>query len=188
MRQLAMFDSVSLDGFFTSPDGDMSWLHASAPNAEWDAFVAGNASGNGALVFGRITYQMMAGWWPTPAAAKMAPQVASGMNAMPKYVFSRTLNEATWNNTTLLGGDLATEMRALKASAGPDLVILGSGSLVGQLTELDLIDEFQVVVYPIIIGTGRSLFQGVTTKRRLKRTEERAFGNGNVFLRYERSS
>jgi len=105
---------------------------------------------------------------------------------MPKYVVSRTLQEATWNNTTLLKGDLATEMSALKASPGPDLVILGSGSLVGQLTELDLIDEYQVVVYPIIIGSGRSLFAGVTTKRRLARTEERAFGNGNVFLRYER--
>jgi len=188
MRKLAMFDSVSLDGFFTSPDGDMSWLHASEPNPEWEAFVAGNASGNGALVFGRVTYQMMAGWWPTPAAAKMAPQVAAGMNAMPKYVVSRTLTEATWNNTTLLKGDLATEMQALTASPGPDLVILGSGSLVGQLTELDLIDEYQVVVYPIIIGSGRSLFSGVTTKRRLVRTEERAFGNGNVFLRYERKS
>ena len=90
MRKVHVFDSISLDGFFTDARNDMSWAHRRDP--EWNAFVAGNAGGNGALLFGRVTYEQMRAFWPTPQAAQMMPEVAAGMNAMPKYVVSRTLD------------------------------------------------------------------------------------------------
>src|SRR4051812_12305715 len=102
MRKLAVFNHVSLDGYFVDMHGDMSWAHQHAPDQEWDAFVAENARGGGALVFGRVTYELMASFWPTPAALEQLPAVAERMNAMPKVVFSRTLEQASWNNTTLL--------------------------------------------------------------------------------------
>jgi dihydrofolate reductase len=108
MRKLVVFNMVSLDGYFVDASGDMSWAHKH--DEEWNTFVGGNASGNGMLLFGRVTYDMMAGYWPSPMALQNSPVVAKGMNAMPKIVFSRTLDKASWNNTTLLKGDVVTEV------------------------------------------------------------------------------
>jgi len=185
MRKLAVFNHVSLDGYFVDANGDMSWARAHQQDPEWNAFVAENASGSGALVFGRITYEMMARFWPTPMAIEMMPAVAAGMNTMPKYVFSRTLHEASWSNTTLVKADLVTAVRALKLESGPGMVILGSGSVVAQLAPAGLIDEYQVVVNPIVLGRGRTMFDGVAEKLPLQLTRTRAFGNGNVLLCYE---
>jgi dihydrofolate reductase len=182
MRKVHVYDTISLEGFFTDARHDMSWAHQRDP--EWNAYVAGNASGNGALLFGRVTYQQMAAFWPTPQAAQMMPEVAAGMNAMPKYVVSRTLRQADWRNTTLLAGDLGTEIRALKAQDGPDLVVLGSGSVVSQLTAAGLVDQFQLVVNPTILGAGRSLFETVSDRLTLKLTKSQPFSNGNVVLTY----
>ena len=104
---------------------------------------------------------------------------------MKKVVFSRTLKQASWNNTKLVKGDLAVEMRKMKKETGPDMVILGSGSLISQLTQEGLIDEYQIVMNPIVLGSGRTMFDGVKEKLRLKLTKSRTFGNGNVFLSYE---
>lgn len=183
MRKVIAFEQVSLDGFFVDGKGDMSWAHKQDP--EWNAFVASNASGDGALLFGRVTYEMMASFWPTPAALERAPAVAEGMNRMPKVVFSRTLNKASWNNTTLVKGDVAAQVRKLKNESGPGMAILGSGSIVAQLAQAGLIDEFQIVVNPIVLGKGRTLFEGVEEKIGLKLIKSRAFGNGNVVLYYE---
>src|SRR4029434_10214166 len=106
-------------------------------------------------------------------------------NNMPKVVFSRTLDHVSWNNTILVKGDPATEMRKMKQEAGEGLVILGSGSIVSQLAQEGLIDEYQVVVNPVVLGKGRTMFDGVTEKLRLKLTKTRAFGNGNVLVCYE---
>jgi dihydrofolate reductase len=183
MRNIRVFENVSLDGFFADAKNDMSWAHKH--DEEWNAFASGNASGDGALLFGRVTYQMMAAFWPTPQAAAMLPEVAAGMNRMPKFVVSRTLERADWQNTTLLKGDLVREIQAIKASPGPDLVILGSGSLVSQLTDARLIDEYQLVVSPVVLGRGRTLFETVQERVNLTRTQSRTFGNGNVVLWYE---
>jgi dihydrofolate reductase len=104
---------------------------------------------------------------------------------MPKVVFSRTLQQASWNNTQLVKGNLAAEMRKMKKEPGTDMVILGSGSIVSQLAQEGLIDEFQIVMNPIALGKGRTMFASVNEKLVLKRTKVRAFGNGNVFLCYE---
>jgi dihydrofolate reductase len=183
MRRLSVFENVSLDGFFVDAGGDMSWAHKH--DDEWNAFVGGNARGDGALLFGRVTYQMMASFWPTPQAAQMLPDVAAGMNRMPKYVVSRSLDRVDWQNTTLLKGELVPQIQALKASAGPDLVILGSGSLVSQLAQARLIDEFQLVVNPLVLGRGRTLFETVDRRIDLRFRKSRSFGNGNLVLWYE---
>lgn len=182
MRKLRVFNQLSLDGLFDDANGDMSWAHKFDP--EWTAFVAENAKGGGALVFGRVTYQMMASFWPTPMALQTNPAVAERMNALPKIVFSRTLDAATWNNTTLIKDDIVGAMRGLKAEPGPDMVILGSGSLVAQFTDARLIDEYQFVVNPVVLGAGRSLFAGVTGRTGLRLDRARTFGNGNVVLWY----
>ena len=183
MRRLIAFEQVSLDGFFVDAKGDMSWAHKQDP--EWNAFAASNASGDGALLFGRVTYEMMASFWPTPAAIERMPAVAEGMNNLPKVVFSRTLEKASWKNTKLVKGDLAAEVRKMKKESGPGMAILGSGSIVSQLAQAGLIDEFQIVVNPIVLGKGRTLFEGVKEKLALKLIKTRAFGNGNVVLYYE---
>ena len=185
MRKLNVFNQVTLDGYFADARGDMSWAHKD--DAEWTTFAAENASGGGVLLFGRITYEMMASYWPTPAALKMAPAVAAGMNNMQKVVFSRTLKKASWQNTTLVQGDLVAAVRKMKNEPGKGMVILGSGSIVSQLTQARLIDEYQVVVNPVILGQGRTMFDGITDKVSLRLTKTRAFDNGNVVLWYERS-
>ncbi len=183
MRKLVVFNMVSLDGFFVDRKGDMSWAHKN--DAEWNAFVNENASGNGVLVFGRITYELMASYWPTPMALENSPVVAKAMNDIPKIVFSRTLDNASWSNTKLVKGDLAAEMRKLKKEPGPDMVILGSGSIVSQLAQQNLIDEYQIALSPIVLGNGRTMFAGVKEKLNFKLTKSRTFANGTVFACYQ---
>ncbi len=185
MRKLIVFNHVSLDGYFVDVNGDMSWAKSHNNDAEWKAFVAENAKGDGPLLFGRVTYELMASFWPTPIADQHDPVVAERMNSLPKVVFSRTLDKASWNNTKLVKGDMAEEIRKMKKESGDGMAILGSGSIVSQLASEGLIDEYQVVVNPVVLGQGRTMFDGVKEKLNLKLTKTRAFGNGNVFLCYE---
>jgi dihydrofolate reductase len=183
MRKLIVFNNVSLDGYFTDHNGDMSWAHNQ--DAEWNAFTQENAGGGGELVFGRKTYDLMVSFWPTPLAAQMMPEVAASMNQLPKIVFSKTLEEPTWNNTRLMNGDIAAETQKLKQEPGPALIIMGSGSIVSQLAQAELIDEFQIVVHPLVLGAGRTLFEGGKEKLDLTLNSTRTFKNGNVLLSYE---
>jgi len=183
-RQLSAFMQISLDGYFCDANGDMSFAHKPADDREWRQFVEGNAAGGGVLIFGRTTYQMMAAWWPTPAAAKAMPEVAAHMNALPKIVFSRTLTSADWTNTTIVVGDLAGTIRRMKAEPGPDMTILGSGSIVTQLAAAGLIDTIQVVLNPVALGAGKSFLGGVQQPLKLEMTQTRVFGNGSVVLWY----
>ena len=183
MRKLVVFNHVTLDGYFVDMNGDMSWAHKN--DAEWKTFAEGNAKADGPLLFGRITYELMASYWPTPLASKNDPVLAERMNNLPKVVFSRTLDKASWNNTKLVKGDMAAEIRKMKKEPGEGMAILGSGSIVSQLAQEGLIDEYQIVVNPIVLGKGRTMFDGIKRKLTLKLASTRAFGNGNVFLRYE---
>jgi dihydrofolate reductase len=182
MRKLVMFNSVSLDGFFTDGSGDMSWAHSRDP--EWNQFTRENAGGEAEFLFGRKTYEMMASFWPTPQALQTMPEVAKAMNAARKTLFSRTLKDAAWQNTRLAQGDLIEEVRRMKQAPGPGILIMGSGEIVAQLTQAALIDEYQFVTVPLVIGSGRSLFAGVTTRPRLDLTKSRTFSNGNVVSWY----
>jgi dihydrofolate reductase len=181
-RRLTVFNSVSLDGNFTDGTPDMSWAHPR--DEEWQRFTSENAGGEAELIFGRKTYQMMAGFWPTPQAKQAMPTVAASMNRMRKNVFSRSLKEVEWENSRLIQGDLVTEVRRLKGEPGPGLLIMGSGEIVAQLTQAGLIDDYQIIFAPIVLGHGRSLFEGVTSRPRLKLTKTRSFQNGNVVAWY----
>jgi len=185
MRKLAVFNQVSLDGYFVDMDGDMSWAKNTTPDAELDAFVASNAQSGGTLLFGRITYELMIRYWPTPLAMQHDPAVAEGINALPKFVFSRTLDHVTWNNTTLVKDDMLATVRRMKQESGPDMAILGSGSIIVQLTEERLIDTYQLMVIPLVLGAGRTIFDGLKTHMPLKLLGSRTFGNGNILLQYE---
>ncbi|HTB59548.1 MAG TPA: dihydrofolate reductase family protein [Polyangia bacterium] len=180
MRRLRVFESISVDGYFCDAGGKMDWAHAGSDDAEFAAWVGGNASGGGELLFGRKTYQMMEAFWPTPMAARQMPAVAKGMNAARKYVASTTLRP-TWNNTQLLTGELLSAARDLKASDGPDVTVLGSGSVAAQLGAAGLVDEYQLVIIPVALGGGRTLF---TAGRQLRLIDQRAFRCGNVVVSY----
>jgi dihydrofolate reductase len=180
-----MFMHVSLDGYYADADGNMHWAHAGSDDPELQAFVAANAASASVLVFGRRTYEMMASYWPTPAATAQNPAVAAAMNAAPKIIFSRTLERADWQNTHLHRSDMVATMRALKAAPGPDLAILGSGDIVGQLAAAGLIDDYQIMVNPIALGAGRALFGGMSAPLSLHLTSTRGFfASGKVLLCY----
>ena len=180
MRKLRVFESISIDGYFTDANGDMSWAHAGNQDAEFAGWVSANAGSGGELLFGRKTYQMMAAYWPTPLAAQQMPEVAKGMNAARKYIVSRTI-QPSWSNTKLLEGDPVKAVRALKKTVGPNLAVLGSGSIAAQLGEAGLVDEYQFVIIPIALGGGRSVFaQGC----KLRLIDQRSFRCGNVVVTY----
>lgn len=184
LRNLEAFMQISLDGYYCDSRGDMSFAHKPPEDTEWHEFVTENASGGGMLLFGRITYDMMAAWWPTTMAAQAMPEVAARMNAIPKIVFSSTLNSVEWSNTTLVRDDLVGTVRRMKGETGPDITILGSGSIVRQLADAGLIDTLQVVVNPVALGAGKSLLSGISRKVELVLTNTRVFRSGPVVLWY----
>ncbi|HSS38061.1 MAG TPA: dihydrofolate reductase family protein, partial [Polyangia bacterium] len=156
------------------------WAHASRQDPEFLAWVGGNATSGGELLFGRKTYQQMEAFWPTPMAAAQMPEVAKGMNAARKYVASHTI-EPRWHNSHLLKGDLVAAVRELKTGDGPGITILGSGSVAAQLGAAGLVDEYQFVIIPIALGGGRTVFE---KGRALRLLDQRAFRNGNVVVTY----
>ncbi|MBL8611985.1 MAG: dihydrofolate reductase [Myxococcales bacterium] len=180
MRRLRVFESISVDGYFADAGGGMEWAHATPPDPAFDAWVSANASSGGELLFGRVTYEMMAAFWPTPLAAEQMPEVAAGMNAAVKWVATRTLTPS-WANARRLEGELAAAVRALKESAGPDVTVLGSGSVAAALGAAGLVDEYQLVIVPVALGAGRSLF---TSRAALRLVDQRAFANGKVVVTY----
>ena len=183
MRKLKVFNHVSLDGYFTDGRGDLSWAKEGTDD-EQNRFTTERAEGGGVLLFGRVTYELMAGFWPTPEAAEALPEVAERMNNLPKVVFSGTLSEARWNNTTLVRTDPLGCVRRMKAESGPDLAILGSGSIVAQLAGTGLIDEYEFMLNPLALGAGRTLFEGLQEQLHLRLLRSHVLKNGKVFLCY----
>jgi len=188
MRKLSVFNQVTLDGYFAGVGGDIGWAHRDDRDAEWDAFVAENARSGGTLLFGRVTYELMAGYWPSKQAIEANPVVAERMNSLPKIVFSKTLTRAAWKNTKVVKGSLPAAIRKMKKEPGKDMAILGSGSIVAQLAQEGLIDEYKIVVNPVVLGQGRTMFSGIEEKLGLKLTKTRPFRNGNVLLCYAASA
>jgi dihydrofolate reductase len=181
MRKLFSFNMVTLDGFFEGQDHNIDWHNV---DQEFNEFAIAQLNEIGTLLFGRVTYQMMASYWPTSEAVKNDPVVADLMNGMPKIVVSNTMTIAEWNNTRLIKDQVADEISKLKKQSGQDLAVFGSANLISTLMRMDLMDEHRVMVNPVILGTGTPLFQTKDIfNLRLLRT--RAFGNGNVLLCYE---
>ncbi len=182
MARLRVFESISLDGYFTDANGDMGWAHSARADAEYNDWVAANAGSGGELLFGRKTYDFMASFWPTPLAARQMPEVAKGMNRMKKHVATRAKSVTSkWENTHLLAGGLVPAVRKLKSKAKTDVTILGSGSVAAQLGEAGLVDEYQFVIVPVALGAGRTVF---SSHCELKLLEHRAFRCGHVVVTY----
>ena len=185
MRKLGAFTIVSLDGYFAGPNGEIDWFKNS--DEEDKRFSAENADPSSTLVFGRTTYELMKSFWPTPFAIQSDPAVAGVMNNAQKIVFSRTMKQEpdgpVWKHVRVIREMTPETIVRLKAEPGGDLVILGSGSIVRQLANLGLIDEYGLFVHPVILGSGKYLFEGVK-KTSLKLIGSRALGSGKVFLKY----
>jgi dihydrofolate reductase len=173
---------VTLDGFFEGPNHDINWHNV---DAEFNEFAIEQTSAVDTLLFGRVTYQLMASFWPSPFALENDPVVAGLMNRVPKIVFSRTLEKAEWNNTRLIKDHIAEEILKLKQQPGKDLALFGSANLMSTLMQLDLIDEHRIMVNPVILGSGNPLFKSTKNKLNLKLIRTRIFGNGNVLLCYQ---
>lgn len=182
MRKVNVFNFTTLNGFYKGPGEDISWH---SHGGEGDELAMEGLGSGATILFGRVTYEMMASYWPTPEALRDNPGVAEGMNNSDKIVFSRTLKKPSWNNTKLVSGNLVEEVRKLKRESPKDMVILGSGSITAQLAAHNLIDEYQFMVDPVAIGDGTPLFKGISHKLDLKLTQTRTFKNGAVLLSYQ---
>jgi len=183
MRKVRMFNLTTLDGFFEGRNHDISWHNV---DAEFNEYAINEMfPSSDLLLFGRVTYELMAGFWPTAEAIKNDPIVAGKMNSSQKVVFSRSLNKAEWNNTTLVSSNMEEEVRKLKEQPGKGIALLGSGTIVSQLAQHGLIDEYRILVNPVVLGRGTPLFKGLAKRLDLKLIDARAFRNGNVLLRYE---
>jgi dihydrofolate reductase len=186
MRRIIWMMSVSLDGFMEGPGRELDWQLI---DEELHRHFNEQLAAMGAFLDGRVTYELMAGFWPTadadPASSEPVAEFARIWREMPKIVYSRTLDRAGWN-TTVVREVVPEEVAALKAQAGGDLVV-GGADLAGTFMHLGLIDEYRVYVHPVVIGRGKPMFAPSDSRTPLRLAETRAFGNGVVLLRYLRA-
>ncbi|MGZ3667648.1 MAG: dihydrofolate reductase family protein [Ktedonobacterales bacterium] len=182
MRKLIVSEMVTVDGFFAGPNGEIDWHTV---DEEFNNYAIELINSIDTMLFGRVTYEGMASYWPTPEAITNDPVIANEMNTALKVVFSTTLDKVNWKNATLIKGDAAEEVAKLKQQPGKDMVIFGSGRLVSSLTQAGLIDEFRLIVNPVVLGSGVPLFKGMTESVRLRLTGSKTFQTGNVLLCYE---
>ena len=195
MRRIVMFNQVTADGFFAAEDGGLEWAR---PDPEQTKETVARLGESGGIVFGRKTYELFKAFWPGAAAqTKTAPDphhrhqhseeilaLAKWIDTTEKWVFSRTLGDAGWKNVQVLRELSADAVRAVKARPGKDLMLFGSGSICRQLCALGLIDEYQFMVSPMLLGRGRRLFDDVPARTPLRLRDARSFASGNVLLRY----
>ena len=185
MRKLIWMMSVSVDGFMSGLDGDLSWQSI---DHEIHAHFNQELATMSAFLDGRVTYELMAEYWPTadqdPTSTPTEVEFAGIWRRMRKIVFSRTLEHADWN-TTIVREVVPAEIEALKQGDGGDLV-LGGADIAVPFMEHDLIDEYRVYVHPIVLGSGRPMFHPLTKRLELTLNDSRTFSNGVVLLRYDR--
>jgi dihydrofolate reductase len=181
MRKVILFILTSLDGYFEGPNADISWHNV---DDEFNEFAIEQLDTTDLLLFGRVTYELMAGYWLSPDAMKNDPIVAERMNSLAKIVFSKSISSVTWQNTLPGRKDFAAEISNLKQQPGKDIFIFGSSDLAVSLLQQGLIDEFRVMVNPVVLGKGKALFEGIERKLDLKLIKTRLFKSGNVLLYY----
>jgi dihydrofolate reductase len=186
MGRIVVTEYVSLDGVIEAPGGAEDFKHAGW-TFQFDRGEAGTqfkldeTLQSEALLLGRKTYDVFAATWPT-----MTDEMgfADKFNSMPKYVVSSTLTTASWNNSTIIRGDVVAEVSRLRQATGGDIVVHGSGQLVRALLEHDMVDELRLMVFPVVLGAGQRLFGDTTDKKRLQLTDSRVVGDGVVILVY----
>lgn len=184
MSKLTSFTFITLNGFFKGQNEDTSWHPHGGEASE---FANKASSADNILLFGRKTYEMMASFWPTSMAAELFPVVAENMNSSQKIVCSNTLEEADWQNTSILRGDVIEQLKQLKQNTKKDITVLGSGSLLTQLSDAGLIDQYTIMLDPVALGKGTSIFEGLQSNLNLKLTSSKVFEkDGIVLLNYEK--
>jgi dihydrofolate reductase len=186
MRKVILSNMVTLDGFFEGPNKELDWQIVDGENKEYAIDLLSKVD---ALLFGRVTYQLMADYWPAAATNPSTPksdlEIADKMNNLPKIVFSKTLQEVKWNNSRLVKENIAEDISKMKQQPGKDMVIFGSGSIVSTFMQHGLIDEYRIIVNPIVLGNGNPLFKGINGKQNLKLLNTKVFDSGIVILFYE---
>jgi dihydrofolate reductase len=183
--RLVVTEFVSLDGVMEDPGGSENFEHGGwsfefKRGEEGDKFKLDEAMEADALLLGRATYEGFAAAWPSREG-----EFADKFNGMPKYVVSSTLEQAEWNNSTVLRGDLVDEVSKLRQAPGGDIVVHGSARLVQTLIEHDLVDELRLMVFPVVLGSGKRLFGETSDKKRLRLTDSKTVGDGVAILIYE---
>jgi len=177
VRSLMWQMMISLDGRFEAEGGALDWHHV---DSEFTEYVEGMLADTGTILLGRRTYEGLAGYWPT-ATSREAPR----MNALPKVVFSRSLERADWSNTRIVRGDPVSEVRRLRqASGNGDLSLFGSSELAGTLLKGGAIDEVRLLLCPVVLGGGRSLLDGMEGRLNLRLKGRKELGSGVVILSY----
>lgn len=182
MRKIIVSNLVSLDGFMAGPNGEIDWFLWNEETAQYAKELAKSID---TILFGRVTYELMAGFWPTPASASEDPVITEYMNNSAKIVFSKTLERADWKNTKVVKEINPEEILKMKQKPGKNMVIYGSGGLVLSLTQLGLIDDYLIFVNPVILGQGKPLFKDLQDRHKLKLINTNIFENGVVLLHYE---
>jgi dihydrofolate reductase len=185
MGRIVVTEFVSLDGVMEAPGGGEDFRHAGWTfeidrGEAGDKFKLDETLEAEALLLGRKTYEGFAAAWPS-----MEGEFADKFNTMPKYVVSSTLDRAEWNNSTVLRGDVVDEVSELKETLGGDIVVHGSARLAQTLLEHDLVDELRLMVFPVVLGTGKRLFADTSDKKRLRLAESKTVGEGVTILVYE---
>jgi dihydrofolate reductase len=181
-----MFNLISLDGYFEGPNKwDINWHQV---DDEFNEFSISQLDKAGGLIFGRVTYQGMASYWQSPEALKDDPEVAKRMNSIAKYVFSKTLEQVDWSNSQLINGEAVKELTRIKSEPGKDLFLFGSADLARTFTRNNLIDEYRLMVNPIVLGKGNPLFIDKGSMLKFKLLDTKTFGNGNVLLSYQQEA
>ncbi len=177
MARLIMWNLMTLDGYMEGPNHDLSW-HNDVWGDELEQLSIEQGKSAGALLFGRVTYELMAGYWPNETG-----EIADFMNALPKFVFSRTLTGSEWANTTVYKDDVAGTVARLKRETAKDIFLFGSANLAADLIAHDLIDEYRIGVCPVLLGAGTPLFKP-GGRHKLKLTDSKALSTGIVISRY----
>ena len=187
MGRIVVTEFVSLDGVMEAPGGGEDFKHAGwtfeiERGDEGDKFKLDETLSSEALLLGRKTYEGFAAAWPSRTDEV---GFADKFNSMPKYVVSSTLENPEWNNTTVLKGDPVEEVSKLRQRPGGDIVVHGSAQLVQTLLEHDLVDELHLMIYPVVLGTGKRLFDETSDKKRLRLTDSKTVGDGITTCIYE---
>lgn len=187
MGRLVVTEYISVDGVVEAPSGSeqfarTGWTDQFSRGPEGNQFKVDETMAADAQLLGRVTYELFAASWP-----QYEGEFADRFNAMPKYVVSSTLNDPKWNNTTILNGNLVEEVTRLKEQYDRDILVHGSPQLSQKLIEHDLVDALHLLVYPIIVGAGKRLFDGTSETKRLRLASAQTFGDGVHLLIYERA-
>lgn len=186
MRKIIVFNLITLDGYFAGLDGNIDWHMV---DDEFNTFAVEQTSSFGAIIFGKTTYQMFESFWPKavndPKMSKEDRIIAKTIDDIEKIVFSKSLQTVEWKNSRLFHAIDPEEVKKWKQESGRDMVIFGSGTIVQEMTNLKLIDEYRLLVNPIILGEGKPLFANIKEKINLNLLSTRTFQNGNVLLSYQ---